>query len=125
MKKILLATLLLGCTVAHAADYKTLLTGKTLVMEGATCAGISLGKNSGLSSEVGNLNCSIDLPARLRWIDNNTFALIEKNRTNDSSPPRVYLYKVKSLVGNKVVLNEIWTGWNNLPDDETTYTVKK
>lgn len=125
MKKILLVALFFGCTVANATDYKTLLIGKTLTMNGATCAGISLSKNSGLMGEQPLSRCSLDLPARLKWIGDDTFMLVEKNKTNESSPPRVYLYKIKSMKGSKVVLNEIWTGWNNLPDDEITYTIKK
>lgn len=33
-------------------------------------------------------------------------------------------YKVKSLNGNQVILNEIWTGWNNFPDSDQQYTIK-
>lgn len=125
MKILIAVGLLFSCSVVNATDYKAILTGKTLVMDGANCAGISLKKNSGLSGEIGNAQaCSVDLPARLRWVDESTFMLVEKNRTNESNPPRVYLYKVKSLKGDKVVLNELWTGWNNLPDDETTYLIK-
>lgn len=125
MKKILLVALFFGCAVANATDYKTLLTGKSLTMVGATCAGISLSKNSGLMGEQPLSRCSLDLPARLKWISDDTFMLVEKNKTNESSPPRVYLYNIKSVKGSKVVLNEIWTGWNNLPDDDVTYTIKK
>lgn len=123
MKKLLLVGLIFGCTVTSAADYKTLLTGKKLVMQGASCAGISLTKNAGLSNEDSS-NCSIDLPARVKWVDEDTFVLIEKNKMNETSPPRVYLYNVKSIKGNKVVLNEIWTGWNSFPDEEIAYTIK-
>lgn len=125
MKKLIAVGLLFSCSMVNAADYKTLLTGKTLVMEGATCAGISLSKNSGLMGEQPLSRCSLDLPARLKWISGDTFMLVESNRSNEISPPRVFLSKVKSLKGNKVVLSEIWTGWNNLPDDEVTYTIKK
>ncbi|MCO8066098.1 hypothetical protein NI459_00300 [Acinetobacter schindleri] len=123
MKKLLLVGLIFGCTVASAADYKTLLTGKKLVMQGASCAGISLTKNAGLLSE-GSSSCSVDLSTRVKWVDEDTFILIEKIKTNETSPPRVYLYNIKSIKGNKVVLSEIWTGWNSFPDEEITYTIK-
>lgn len=125
MKKYLLISMLLFCSMASAIDYKTALNGKKLVMTNASCAGISLKKDSGLSSEMGNTqSCKVDLPVRLRWLDESTFMLVEKNQINEKSPPRVFLYKVKKLQGNKVVLSEIWTGWNSFPDDETTYTIQ-
>lgn len=125
MKKILLISLLFSCAVANAADFKSQLNGKTLVMNGANCAGISLKKSSGLFGEMGNFPpCKVDFPARLKWLDGSTFVLVEKNKMNDESPPRIFLYKVKSLNGDKVVLSEIWTGWNDLPDQDSVYTIK-
>lgn len=124
-KKIFVGVLSLISVAANATDFKTQLNGKDLIMSGANCAGISLKKNSGLKGEMGNIPpCSVDLPARLKWINESTFVMVEKNKTNDTSPPRVYLYKVKSIKGNQVVLTEVWTGWNDLPDDDITYTIK-
>ncbi|WP_151713474.1 hypothetical protein [Acinetobacter bereziniae] len=125
MKKYLLIGMLFFSCATNAIDYKAALNGKKLVMSNASCAGISLKKDSGLSGEIGNTqSCKVDMPARLRWLNDNTFMLVEKNQTNEKSPPRVFLYQVKKIQGNKVVLSEIWTGWNNLPDDETTYTIQ-
>lgn len=124
-KILLIGVLSLFSVAANAADFKTQLSGKDLVMKGANCAGISLKKSSGLRGEMGNTPpCSMDLPARLKWINESTFMMVEKNKPNETSPPRVYLYKVKSIKGNQVVLTEVWTGWNDLPDDETIYTIK-
>lgn len=121
-KNILGIALLLLTGVANATDYKTLLNGKTMYMKGGTCAGLSLAKNSGL---MGNQSpCKIDLPTKVRWLSNDTFMMIEKNQILETSPPRVFVYKVKSIKGNQIVLSEIWTGWNNFPDEDTTYTIK-
>jgi len=109
----------------NAADYKSALTGKVLRTEGATCAGISLTKNSGLMGEQPLSKCSIDLPARVKWISEDTFMLVQSEKPNDISPPRVFISKVKSLKGNKVVLTEIWAGWGNQPNEDTTYTILK
>ena len=68
--------------------------------------------------------CKIDLPTKVRWLSNDTFMMIEKNQILETSPPRVFVYKVKSIKGNQIVLSEIWTGWNNFPDEDTTYTIK-
>ncbi|HDG7211738.1 hypothetical protein [Acinetobacter nosocomialis] len=124
MNKLFLVGLVFIAGWTNAADYKTQLSGKNLIMSGANCAGISLKNNSGLSSERGNPECSVNLPARVKWLDESTFMLVEKNKPNETNPPRVYIYKVKSISGKKVVLSEIWTGWGNQPDSITTYTIK-
>lgn len=113
------------CGIANAADYRAQLNSKTLTMSGSQCAGISLKKNAGLLNESGNRPpCEVSLPTRVKWIDGATFALIEKDRINEISPPRVYLYKVKSIKGNQVVLTSIWTGWNDFKDEDITYSIK-
>lgn len=121
-KKILGVALLFIAGVANATDYKTALTGKTLRMKGGNCAGLSLAKNAGLLGD--QSPCAVDLPTRVRWLSADTFMLVEKNQVSESSPPRVFVYKVKSLKGNQVVLSEIWAGWNNFPDSDISYTIK-
>jgi hypothetical protein len=121
-KSILGIVLFLLMGSANATDYKTLLNGKTLYIKGGNCAGLSLAKNSGL---MGNQSpCKVDLPTKLRWLNNDLFMMVEKNQISESSPPRVFIYKIKSLKGNQIVLSEIWTGWNNFPDEDITYTIK-
>jgi hypothetical protein len=122
MKRFILLSALVFTGVANATDYKTVLTGKTLYMKGGNCAGLSLSKNAGLIGD--QSPCTVNLPTRVRWISNDTFMMVEKHQTSSEKPPRVYLYKVKSLQGNKVILTDIWTGWNSFPDSDTTYTIK-
>lgn len=122
MKKFILLSALVFTGVANATDYKTVLTGKTLYMKGGNCAGLSLSKNAGLIGD--QSPCTVDLPTRVRWISNDTFMMVEKHQTSSEKPPIVYLYKVKSLQGNKVFLTDIWTGWNSFPDSDMTYTIK-
>lgn len=115
--------LLTLCATASAASFKDSLRGKNLVMQGYDCTGISLKDTSGLLSNDSG-KCGVVLQTKLKWIDDKSFILIEKNRPNETSPPRTYLYKIKSVNGNKVVLTEVWTGWNNFPDEDHTYTIK-
>lgn len=122
MKRFILLSALVFTGVANATDYKTVLTGKTLYMKGGNCAGLSLSKNAGLIGD--QSPCTVDLPTRVRWISNDTVMMVEKHQISSEKPPRVYLYKVKSLQGNKVILTDIWTGWNSFPDSDTTYTIK-
>ena len=122
MKNTIIISLLMFAGSVYAADYKAALTGKTLYMKGGNCAGLSLSKNSGLMGD--QSPCEVDLPTRVRWISNDTFMMVEKNQTSSDKPPQVYLYKIKSLQGSKVILTDIWTGWNSFPDSDTTYTIK-
>lgn len=125
MKILIILGAVFACSIASAADYRAKLNGKILTMSGAHCAGISLKKNAGLFNELGNNPpCEMGLKTRLKWVDGTTFALIEKERVNDISPPRVYLYKVKSVKGRQVVLTSIWTGWNDVKDEDITYSIK-
>lgn len=123
MKKILFVLLALSCASVNAADFKKPLNGKDLILQGHNCAGISLKNTSGLLGD-GSGKCGVELATKLKWIDGDSFILIEKNRLNETSPPRTYLYKVKSVNGNKAVLTEIWTGWNNFPDENISYIIK-
>ncbi len=124
MKKYILLYIISICSPAFAADYQSLLAGKTLVMKGAVCAGLSLGRNSGLSAEQPMGQCSVDLPARLEWISPDTFIMVEKSRPDDTSPPRVFISKVKLIKGKEVVLTDIWTGWGKSRHEDTAYTIK-
>jgi len=121
-KKIIAISLLITSAIANATDYKAALTGKTLYMKGGNCAGLSLTKNAGLMGD--QSPCNVDLPTKVRWLSNDMFIMIEKNQTVETSPPRTYLYKIKSLKGNQVILSEIWTGWNDFPDSDEQYTIK-
>ena len=59
---------------------------------------------------------------RIQWIDNNSFVLIDKNQNEEQNcPPRNYIYKVVSVDNKKVVLEEVWTGWNEYPNEKIIY----
>ncbi len=86
------------------------------------CAGLSFsknGKDAAMYAELGQ--CQDPMPLRVRWLDDKTFILIEKVRLNETSPPRSYLYSVKSINQDYVQLTEIWTGWGDSKDDTLGY----
>lgn len=126
MGKVILAVgLFLSCSFVNAAGYKAAIDGKILRMDGGTCAGISLTKQSGLLGEQPLSRCSLDLPARVKWLSDDTFMMVETEKSNDASPPRVFISKIKSVKGDKVVISDVWTGWGNQKDEEITYTIIK
>ena len=127
MKKTILMLMALGLSgLAVAQTPKNALMGKKLTMSGASCAGLSLAKNGQDAYMYGEQgpSCRPDLALRARWLDGNTLLLIEKNRSNDVSPPRTFVYKIKAISGNKATLTEVWTGWGKYADSNTTYSIK-
>ena len=124
MKKIFLAGLCLSLSSLACAGAKESLIGKRLVMDipDVQCAGLSFsknGKDAAMYAEMGQ--CQDPLHLRVRWLDDKTFILIEKVRLNETSPPRSFLYKVKSINQDYVQLTEIWTGWGDSKDDTLGY----
>ena len=124
MKKIFLAGLCLSLSTLACAGAKESLVGKRLVMDipDVQCAGLSFsknGKDAAMYAELGQ--CQDPLHLRVRWLDDKTFILIEKVRLNETSPPRSFLYKVKSINQDYVQLTEIWTGWGDSKDDTLGY----
>lgn len=124
MKKIFLAGLCLSLSSVACAGAKENLIGKRLVMDipEVQCAGLSFsknGKDAAMYAELGQ--CQDPLHLRVRWLDDKTFILIEKVRLNETSPPRSFLYKVKSVNQDYVQLTEIWTGWGDSKDDTLGY----
>ncbi len=124
MKKIFLAGLCLSLSSLACAGAKESLIGKRLVMDipDVQCAGLSFsknGKDAAMYAELGQ--CQDPLHLRVRWLDDKTFILIEKVRLNETSPPRSFLYKVKSINQDYVQLTEIWTGWGDSKYDTLGY----
>ncbi|MBJ9905104.1 hypothetical protein KTJ16_19865 [Acinetobacter bereziniae] len=124
MKKIFLAGLCLSLSSWACAGAKENLVGKRLVMDipDVQCAGLSFsknGKDAAMYAELGQ--CQDPMPFRVRWLDDKTFILIEKVRLNETSPPRSFLYKVKSVNQHYVELTQIWTGWGDSKDDTLGY----
>ena len=124
MKKIFLAGLCLSLSSLACAGAKESLIGQRLVMDipEVQCAGLSFsknGKDAAMYAELGQ--CQDPLHLRVRWLDDKTFILIEKVRLNETSPPRSFLYKVKSINQDYVQLTEIWTGWGDSKDDTLGY----
>ena len=111
-----------------AIDNKQHLLGKKLTSVGASCSGLSIsknGKDAFMYGELGQVGkCTPDLNLRIKWISDNTFILIEKDKVNDTSPPRTYLYKIKSIKNNNATLVNMWTGWGDFKDEEEKYIIK-
>lgn len=121
--------LALFSSAAFATDYKALLNGKYLLMPDAGCAGIEFSKDGSAATLYGELGCTtaggVGLDTRVKWISPRVFILIEKNRLDEQSPPKSYVYVVEAIRGKHVMLKSVWTGWGNYADDTTRYTITR
>lgn len=127
MKKLIFAGLCLSLSTLACAGVKETLVGKRLILNlpDTECAGLSFaknGKDAAMYAEIGQ--CQDPLQLRVKWLDDKTFILIEKVRTNNISPPRTYLYRVKSYKKKGVDLTDIWTGWEDYKDTSVSYYYK-
>jgi hypothetical protein len=127
MKKLIFAGLFLSLSTLACAGAKESLIGKRLILDlpDTECAGLSFaknGKDAAMYAEIGQ--CHDPLLLRVKWIDDKTFILIEKVRTNEISPPRSYLYTVQSINKHYLKLTQIWIGWGDLKDDTLGYYFK-
>ena len=99
--------------------------------EEKTCAGLTFLPDSKTALLHGAHDPLCDdktaLKLNIKWLDNRTFILIEKEQDEERNcPPRTFLYKVASVTDTKVILEEIWTGWNATPDkpnEKETYLI--
>lgn len=107
---------------------KNQITGKRLIMKGAICAGLVFDSNARYAYMVSEVDCTHGyddgLPLRVKWIKPDTFVLIEREQRLPDLPPRTFVYSVRKIQGNKVLLTEYWTGWNDFKDEVNEYTLK-
>ena len=58
---------------------------------------------------------------RLKWISKDIFVGIFIEKHNENCPPNVWVNKVVSYDGHKLILKDIWTGWGDSKDDLKTF----
>jgi len=131
MRPLITASLIAMITpVLIAQSFQGALAGKRLILEGAQCAGWHF-RADGTVLRFDELNCTHGgeptLQARVRWVAPDQFLLVEssKDSGNPGCPPRVWFYKVQSIVGPKVTLKEIWLGWGQDHESTENYRVKQ
>jgi hypothetical protein len=60
-------------------------------------------------------------PQSLFWLTPDTFVTKDIERTDQTSPPRVDIFKVSSFDGKKLILQQLWTGWSEYRFDSLTF----
>lgn len=100
-------------------NIELLITGR-YVLEGSNCAGFDfINKSTVLWTN--EISCNLQDSLKIRWLNKTTFITRSTERINESCPPRVDVYQVKSFDGKHLVLNTIWTGWNDFKDEQLDF----
>lgn len=124
IRTIVTTALLILCSLStEAADFKN----QKLALQGSGVdCGLDFsadGKSVDLFLPTGEM-CAPLMSLRSKWLDANTLLLVEKTAHDDLTPPRTFIYKVKSVQGQRVVLTEIWTGWGEQADQDQVYLLE-
>ena len=118
--------LLLAAAAPAGQDHAKGLSGKRLIIKGASCAGLAfIGKDTlALYAE---MECSHGheptVEARVRWLTRDIFVATETGRISKECSPRNWVYQVESLTAKAARLREVWTGWNDFADSVVEYRV--
>ena len=120
---LLLSTLLFSAASVAAPDFSQQLNGKRLTYQSAKCAGLLFAKNGKTAYQFNEVSCKPDLELRVKWLSEDTVLLIEKNPSGQTSPPKTFVYQVRS-VKKVVVLTQIWTGWGEYKDQDYYFNVE-
>lgn len=125
---LLISSILLISSNSFAANYQNQLNGKRLILQSTSCAGWEFAKNGKMAKWRNESDCTISdtysTNWRIKWLDNDHVLLIENEQSNKSAPPRVFALQILSITGKTVKLKDIWTGWNNLADNEEIFNIK-
>lgn len=100
-------------------DYSELLKGK-FILKGASYAGFDFISDKKISWTNELFPHDPDF-FRLRWLNETTFFASKINETNTNCPPLVWIYKVESFDGTKLVMTDVSTSWNDLKDDQQIF----
>jgi hypothetical protein len=100
-------------------DYQNKISGRFILAE-SNCAGFDfINKNKVLWTN--EIACFDPDTLNIRWLDNATFMTRSTQRVNQGCPPRVDIYKVVLFDGKHLVLNSIYTGWNDSGDSKLEF----
>lgn len=86
------------------------------ILKDAECAGLHF-VSPNLVLWTNETDCLHPDTFNLKWIDDSTFMAKDIRPLNEDCPPKVFLYKLVSFDGRRLILKDIWTGWNNLKDE--------
>ncbi len=107
-------------TVSHGDRVKSNNFAYTLsghfILKESNCAGFNF-INKDVVLWTNEIACNDPDTLKLRWLSDSTFMTRSTLRMNSDCPPRVDIYKVISFDRKHLILNSVWTGWNENKDE--------
>ena len=127
--KCLLGVALFGLsTFSFAQDFQNQLKSKSLILNGASCAGLKFNATATAAAWQNEMDCSRGHQNkdawRITWLAPNIFVMTEVIRPNDISPPRNDIYKIMSIQNKTVTVTNYWTGWGAHQPDIQKFRIK-
>jgi len=104
-----------GNIAQTATDFSGNITGR-FIMTGTNCAGFNF-VSPATVLWTNEIACNDPDTLALRWLDGQTFLTKSTRRRTEACPPGIGLYKVISFDNKHLVLQSVWTGWNELKDE--------
>lgn len=96
-------------------DFSASVSGH-FILEGASCAGFNFTSRD-RALWTNEIACDDPDTLALRWLDTKSFITKSTRRINENCPPRVDFFKVVSYDKKRLVLESVWTGWNEAKDE--------
>ncbi|WP_230432441.1 hypothetical protein [Plesiomonas shigelloides] len=109
---------------SHAENYEKSVINHRLILKGAESSGIEF---IGSDKVVMYAEITGDMPiveARVKWIGNNFFYMVENGQNCTECPPRSWLYKIESIKNNEVSMLEFNNTWPAFKDEVSVYTLR-
>jgi hypothetical protein len=118
---VLMAGVVGAQTPNSTTDFSQKINGR-FALKGADCAGFELIGNKKIIWR-NEISCLSPDTFAVFWLDQKTFVTkdINKESVNKDCPPRNWIYKVLAYDGEKLILEEVWTGWGEYKTDNLEF----
>jgi hypothetical protein len=94
------------------------------ILKGSECAGFQF-ISPNIVLWTNEIICTQPDTLKMQWIDDSTFFTRNTISINENCPPDVSIYKLVSFDGRRLILKDIWTGWNNYKDETLEFIKDK
>ncbi len=104
---------------SKTSDFSSKISGR-FILKGANSAGFDFINSSTVlwTNEIAPFQPDT---LKIRWLDNSTFMTKSTERINLDCSPVVWIYQIISFDGQHLIVNNIWTGWNDYDDKQTEF----
>ena len=109
---------------SYAENYEKSVINHRLILKGAESSGIEFIGSDKVAMYAEMTGEMPIVEARVKWIGNNFFYMVENGRNCNECPPRSWLYKIESIKNNEVSILEFNNTWPAFKDEVSVYTLR-